>query len=329
MFVPVRRYAVGDGMFVQFMMAIGIFVFGFIVFVTEGFPRIYPVAMIGGFVWTLGNSFAMVLFNEIGMALSVLIWNTTSCVMGWATSRFGLFGLKAAPPKSDILNYIGLFFVVTGGFTCFFLESTPNNGNRPTVHVCNQDAFVADTMKFESLTVEAISKQPRWKRILRRGRAIMIALFCGLMYSQMCTPVIYIRDHREEFNNAPKSSLVYLFSHFIGVLMTASTIFFVYVLLKYFMRSRPFVTPQLVLPAALAGALWAIAMTFLFVANENVSQTIAFPIITTVPGCIVALWSVFYFKELKGKKNLITLVVAFTQTMMGAVFVAASKEIQL
>ncbi|VDM46755.1 unnamed protein product [Toxocara canis] len=288
MFVPVRRYAVGDGMFVQFMMAIGIFVFGFIVFVTEGFPRIYPVAMIGGFVWTLGNSFAMVLFNEIGMALSVLIWNTTSCVMGWATSRFGLFGLKAAPPKSDILNYIGLFFVVTGGFTCFFLESTPNNGNRPTVHVCNQDAFVADTM-----------------------------------------------DHREEFNNAPKSSLVYLFSHFIGVLMTASTIFFVYVLLKYFMRSRPFVTPQLVLPAALAGALWAIAMTFLFVANENVSQTIAFPIITTVPGCIVALWSVFYFKELKnreyfkGKKNLITLVVAFTQTMMGAVFVAASKEIQL
>uniref|UniRef100_A0A9J2PDH0 Transmembrane protein 144 n=1 Tax=Ascaris lumbricoides TaxID=6252 RepID=A0A9J2PDH0_ASCLU len=278
-FIPVRHYATGDGMFVQFMMGIGIIVVGFVIFITEGFPKIYPLAMLGGVVWTIGNSFAIALFNEIGMALSILIWNSTSCVVGWATARFGLFGLKPAPPKSDILNYIGLAFVITGGFIYFFVRSTVSNREKPQMEVFDQNKLV-----------------------------------------------IHIVDHREDFDNAPQRGLVYVFSHYIGILMTATSIFLVYAVLK---RNKPFVTPQLALPAALTGAFWGAAMAFLFIANENISQTIAFPLITTVPGCIVSLWSVFYFKEITGKRNLIILAIAFTQTMLGAVFIAASKEIEL
>uniref|UniRef100_A0A914RD95 Transmembrane protein 144 n=1 Tax=Parascaris equorum TaxID=6256 RepID=A0A914RD95_PAREQ len=124
------------------MMGIGIIVVGFVIFITEGFPKIYPLAMLGGVVWTIGNSFAIALFNEIGMALSILIWNSTSCVVGWATSRFGLFGLKPAPPKSDILNYIGLAFVITGGFIYFFVRSTVSGGEKPQMEVFDQNKLV-------------------------------------------------------------------------------------------------------------------------------------------------------------------------------------------
>uniref|UniRef100_A0A0M3IXT1 Transmembrane protein n=1 Tax=Ascaris lumbricoides TaxID=6252 RepID=A0A0M3IXT1_ASCLU len=40
-------------------------------------------------------------------------------------------------------------------------------------------------------------------------------------------------------------------------------------------------------------------MTLLFVSNDNLSQTIAYPIITVLPGGVAALWSVFYFREIK------------------------------
>jgi uncharacterized membrane protein YdcZ (DUF606 family) len=52
--------------------------------------------------------------NILGMALAILLGNTTNCLTGWATSRFGLFGTTARPPKNDVLNYIGLVMVLIG-----------------------------------------------------------------------------------------------------------------------------------------------------------------------------------------------------------------------
>lgn len=60
------------------------------------------------------NSTAIPLTDVLGLALALLLWNTTSCIMGWATSRFGLFGVHPAPPKSDVLNYAGLVLLVVG-----------------------------------------------------------------------------------------------------------------------------------------------------------------------------------------------------------------------
>jgi uncharacterized membrane protein YdcZ (DUF606 family) len=52
--------------------------------------------------------------RRIGMALAILIWNTALCLTGWATGRFGLFGMTARPPKNALLNYIGLGMVLIG-----------------------------------------------------------------------------------------------------------------------------------------------------------------------------------------------------------------------
>ncbi|VDM31055.1 unnamed protein product [Toxocara canis] len=57
--------------------------------------------------------------------------------------------------------------------------------------------------------------------------------------------------------------------------------------------------PRLMLPSIVCGVFWAIGMTLLFVSNDNLSQTIAYPIITVLPGGVAALWSVFYFQEIK------------------------------
>ncbi|KAK6009308.1 hypothetical protein OSTOST_25788 [Ostertagia ostertagi] len=114
MFVPVRKYDPGDGMFVQWVMSCAILIVGFIVFCVMGFPGFFPLAMLGGMFWTIGNATAVPIITRIGMAVGMLIWNTTNCLTGWAGGRFGLFGMKPNIPASQSLNYGGLVCVIVG-----------------------------------------------------------------------------------------------------------------------------------------------------------------------------------------------------------------------
>ncbi|VDK77623.1 unnamed protein product [Cylicostephanus goldi] len=75
----------------------------------------------------------------------------------------------------------------------------------------------------------------------------------------------------------------------------------------------------------IAGAMWAIAQTSWFVANDKLSQAVTFPIISMVPGVCAAMWSIFYFKEITGRRNVNILMVAITTTLIGAFLVGISK----
>lgn len=64
-------------------------------------------------------------------------------------------------------------------------------------------------------------------------------------------------------------------------------------------KNKPVINNQITLPAYIAGLLWIVAQTSFFIANENLSQTVSFPIITMIPGCVASLWSIFVFKEIR------------------------------
>lgn len=64
---------------------------------------------------------------------------------------------------------------------------------------------------------------------------------------------------------------------------------------------------------------------FRFIANDALSQAITFPIISMVPGVIASLWSIFYFKEIRGQQNFRILTIAVLITLSGAVLVGVSK----
>ncbi|KAH8075978.1 carbohydrate transmembrane transporter [Aureococcus anophagefferens] len=56
-------------------------------------PPFVPLAMLGGFIWAAGNVMSVPCINFIGMSLGLLIWGATNMVVGWASGRYGLFGL--------------------------------------------------------------------------------------------------------------------------------------------------------------------------------------------------------------------------------------------
>ncbi|KAH7731322.1 hypothetical protein AAVH_00220 [Aphelenchoides avenae] len=288
MFVPVKKFTSGDGIFVQWVMCCAILFVGFITYIATGFPQFQPLAMLGGFLWAIGNLTAIPIINLIGLGMGVLIWGSVNCVVGWASGRFGLFGIHASEPASPILNYFGLALVVAGGTLFSQVRSNVTPEPKPDE---------------EGPPVE--STPP-----------LATALGCrclpGICYGLTFVPVIYIQDNPEKFNNPPKAAIDYAFSHYAGVYLTSTTVLVIYLA---FTQNRPFVKSQ---------DYCAITLRR-FVANDALSQAITFPINAMVPGVCAAAWSVFYFKEIRGQRNLRILVAAVLITLTGAAFVGISK----
>ena len=62
-----------------------------------------------------------------------------------------------------------------------------------------------------------------------------------------------------------------------------------------------------------------------FVANGLLSFSVAFPIITSAPGLVAALWGVFVFGEIAGRRNYAILALAATLNITAAVLIALSR----
>jgi len=121
----------------------------------------------------------------------------------------------------------------------------------------------------------------------------------------------------------PQSAIDYVFSHFCGI-FAASTFWFV--VYCGVMRGSPLINPRLTLPAFVSGLMWAVAQTSWFLANEALGGvSIAFPIITSGPGIISALWGVFVFGEIQGRRNYVVLCIAILTAVIGCTLIALSK----
>ncbi|CAD6185858.1 unnamed protein product [Caenorhabditis auriculariae] len=305
-YVPIKKFESGDGLFVQWVMSAAIWLVGLAVYAMEGFPKFEPLAMIGGMLWTLGNSTAVPIMNTIGIGMGMLIWGTTNCIAGWACGRFGLFGIHATVPEKPLLNYFGLLLVIIGGFMFSQIRSnsqqTRSNSPLPRIDEDeNRIPLIA----------------------MRGGSSPSPSLFfAGILYGTTFVPVIYVQDHPEKFPDAPVNGLSYVFAHFSGIFASATVLLIGYVLIT---KNNPFVNNAIVGPSLLGGLLWGIAQSSWFVANDNLSQAVSFPIISMLPGVCAAIWGVFYFHEIEGARNLRILSIAILTTLTGAVFVGISK----
>lgn len=72
--------------------------------------------------------------------------------------------------------------------------------------------------------------------------------------------------------------------------------------------------------------MWGVAQICFFVANERLSFSVSFPIVTSVPGLIGALWGVLVFGEIKGRDNMVLLLASGMMRVVAVGLIAASKE---
>ncbi|KAI1700449.1 transmembrane family of transporters domain-containing protein [Ditylenchus destructor] len=329
MYVPVRKYNTGDGVFVHWILSLGIFVSGMLMNGAMAFPQIQPLAMLGGCCFAMANLVAMPIFKVIGLGMGNLLWGFVNCLVGWATAQFGLFGLKKHDKNNPWLNYPGVILVLLGGALFAFVKPSthePEDSSRkvhPKRGSLNYDED--EIPKFNGYRIEeGETKPPSSLDAGMKARiiAVVASLLCGLSYGVQFVPAIYIQENPGKFKNAEADTVYYAFSHFSGVFLTANLNFLVYAVYK---GNKPVVNPEVILPAFMGGVIWAIGQLAWFFANDLLSQAISFPLNTMMPGVCCALWSVFYFKEITGRKNLMLLWLAIGITCLGAVLVGMSK----
>ncbi|CAD6196718.1 unnamed protein product [Caenorhabditis auriculariae] len=268
-YVPLKWFDKADGIFFQWLMSAGQLMVGCLVAVTSPPTPLHPLAMLKLFD-------CFFIMNGVGMSIGYLLWNTITCICGWAVSRFGLFGNPQQFVQSDFLNILGVVGVCLGGAIYAPIKHVP-----PKVRPAPWTVKIAEE--------EQSHHVPTSRRIL----CLLLTIFVGFLYGNFLTPINYIIAREE---GAPPDVRCYFQSYCMGSFITSTLIFAVYASFK---KNRPLVNAELCLPSMAAGLLYGIAVITFFMANQHLDQVIAYPILSKAPGIVVSLWGIFLFKEIQ------------------------------
>ncbi|KAK3607088.1 hypothetical protein CHS0354_026296 [Potamilus streckersoni] len=352
-FAPVKKFETGNGMFFQWVLCGAIWISGLVVNLIREEPTFYPIVMVGGVVWATGNVCVVPIIKTVGLSLGMCIWSATALLSGWSTGRYGFFGVKPESVDNASLNYIGVTLAVCSAFFFSFVRNDIGSNNTDiTISVTENSPLIRDYSHLsESGSTSIYTSDSRPETVVfsrRRGSSsvnrdlaargadsffdnlststkrifgIFLSLASGLLYGQIFTPTLYVQDNT---SGASQCGLDYVFSTYCGIYLASTFYFLVYCI---FMKNKPKVYPKAILPGTVSGLMWGIATVFWFVANETLSEPVAFPIISTVPAVIASLWGLFVFKEIKGRRNLLILLLGFSFTITGAVLTGLSKKI--
>ena len=161
-----------------------------------------------------------------------------------------------------------------------------------------------------------------WSLEKKRLVGMLCAIVAGIFFGCSFDPSQYVIDHKY---HGEDNSLNYVFSQFLGVLLTSWFYTIIYSIYHYMNNTKPYINAESILPATFSGLIRGIALIAWFVANGELGFPITFPIVTAGPGMIGALWGIFIFKEIKGKRNYIVLSSAICITILSMALIAMSR----
>ncbi|TYZ58019.1 hypothetical protein PybrP1_012835 [[Pythium] brassicae (nom. inval.)] len=114
------QYPTYDGIIFQWFMCSGILMVGLVwgllsnnwaQFAEEGLYT-FPQGVLGGALFAVANLLIPTVVNTLGLGVGFMLWNATNIGMGYAISRFGLFGVVPTVPSSPALSAVGIAFML-------------------------------------------------------------------------------------------------------------------------------------------------------------------------------------------------------------------------
>ncbi|CAJ1059077.1 transmembrane protein 144b [Xyrichtys novacula] len=321
--VPVKRIETGDGMFFQWVTCAAIWVVAMLGDLMLQSPKFHPFAMIGGFIWATGNILVVPIVKAVGLSLGVLIWGSSSLLMGWASTKFGWFGINPQEVSRPVLNYCGATLCLLSGLIFFFVKSDVDlHPNSETIPLLIEKRPVSG--------INSPTSTPFWIDIIgvktRRFIGCMLAVLSGLLYGSSFTPILYIKARSAcngcIFQGASAFDLDYVYAQCSGIFLASTVYFAIYCAA---MKNKPRVYSAAILPGLLSGVMWALATYCWFLANNYLSAVITFPIVTAGYGLVAALWGCLVFREIKGLSNCFVFLLASCVVLTGSLLTAISK----
>jgi len=292
-YIPVKKYATGNGIYFQWILCSAIWFTGFVVNCFRQFPPFQPFAMLGGALWCTGNMLTVPIIKLVGMGLGQVLWSNISLAVGWASGAFGILGVNEQPRGIFSLSIIGTVLALISAVVFSMIKT-----DGVTTEVSLKDAD--SNMEVEEDMFSALS--PLKKKLL----GVLLCAIAGAFYGLNFNPPTHIMNTCTD--NCSQNGLDYVFSHFTGLYLTSTLYFLVYCLAT---RNHPMFYPQATFPGFISGLMWATAQICWFIANSSLKMVLTYPIISILPSVVSFFWGVVVFKEFSGRRNYIFFGIAY------------------
>ncbi|CAL8267209.1 unnamed protein product [Boreogadus saida] len=320
--VPMRRADPRDGMFFQWVMCAAVWSTAKLGDLLLGSPPAPPLALLGGVAWATGNMAVVPTVEALGLGLCVLLSGSSSLLMGWASSRFGWFGVSPEEVSRPLLNYCGAGLCLLSGFIFFFVKTNVATESADSSPLLPTNGGVCSGRGSADARTGLKAVRPEIRRLI----GLLLAMASGLLYGSSFVPVLYIKEHAllngSAYHGASTHDVDYVYAQCSGVFLTSTVYFLIYCIVK---RNRPHVLPSLVLPALLCGVMWTLGTFCWFLASSFLSAVVTFPILSAGYGLVAALWGSLVFKEVTGPANILVLALASAVVLVGSLLTAVSK----
>jgi glucose uptake protein GlcU len=324
--VPVKLVDTGDGIVFQWITCTAILFVGFIAQFVVGQFNFYPLAMIGGAIWAVGNVTVVPIVGFVGMSLGMLIWNAVNLATGWLAGHFGIWVTADPPAPNPALNIAGFVIAVASVALYLPIKSAPkptaSSSALPSTDPA-QEPLVLNAAPSPSVDLDelndmdsAAAQASPASSIRNKVIGMVMAVLAGLCYGVNMLPVQVLQGQTPNAN-----PLQFAFSHYTGIWFCSTAILIGYGLVKC---NKPFVNPKMILPGLVSGAGWGVAQSAAFYANATLGLTTAYPIICTGPSLVASLVGIVAFKEISGLRNFLWLGAASLATLTGIVMITLS-----
>ncbi|KAJ5072995.1 hypothetical protein M0811_09209 [Anaeramoeba ignava] len=298
-FVPINKIQpkLGDGMFFQSFMSSGIYFIGILSLFLPEKPMFVQSGLIGGALVAIALLLVPITLEFLGLGLGALFWNGSDLITGYMVGRFGLFGTEKEEVKSEFYSISGFVLAFFALILFYFIKPITQEDQKSEERIrLLQDPKIIEEKKEkqfdeylqEQNNTKLIKKIRLMKKKTKHLIGVILAIIVGIFTGVNLIPMmIWSGDHP----NAGHFDFV--FSHFTGIF--------------------------------LSGVLWAIACISWFVSTRILGFAVGYPIVCIGPILITSLWSIFYFREIKGKKNFLIFFSSFGLFIIAVTFLVLSK----
>jgi len=316
-YVPVKNYPTGDGMSFVWVFSSGVLIVGLLSIFVVGKAVFIYTGLIGGSLWALGNLCVVPIVKLIGLGIGLLVWGSTSLITGFFVGKAGLFGLQKDVVHTDWLNWAGILLIMCAMAIFFFIK--PTLEKQDYLPIPDAPSIQAETGQVKQ--VEEVDFTQRIPPNMRTAVGLILAVSSGLCFGVNMVPMQVWVQHEKALGHSP-GPLDFVLCHFTGIYLFSSCAYFLYIVF----HRPPQIFPETILPSFISGTMWGIAQCGLMMATEILGFTVGFPIGSTGPMIVSATWSVMYFREIRGSKNLVLLAVSFVALIGGIAALSISKS---
>jgi len=319
-YIPTKNYPTGDGISFVWSFSTGVLLVGVTCMMIIKKSLFMYSGWLGGALWTSGNMCVVPIVKTIGLGLGLLIWGSTSLITGFFVGKFGLFGVDHQVVYHEAMNWVGIVLVVIAMGTFFFIK--------PTIEKKKDYKQISDSKNGDIQLPEEEDDSSIFDRFPKAYKGLIgvgLAVASGMLYGVNMVPMsLWVQEQKEQ--DLKPGPLDYVFSQFVGIWLYSNVVFVLYCIYNWACGRPPKFYPAAIFPSIIGGAMWGIAQCGLMSATQILGYAVGFPIGSAGPLLVSSSWSVFYFREIRGSKNLGLLSGSFAFLLTGIVLLAFSDK---